>query len=108
MKISVLTCLIGLVSLTGCNDIPEVKPVDYQVLSVHPNPASEQAFISVGNQINRPYTLQVFDTKGDVILEEKSSNGQLFNVTLYNKPVGKYHVVVKTDKVVSTLLLVKI
>ena len=109
MKICFLAIVISFIALTGCNDKPEVQPNNPQILSVYPNPAVHQANISIGGQVSQPYTLQVFNTKGKVILEEQGHQGQKsYAVNLDNEQVGNFQVVLKTGNVVVTQKFIKL
>lgn len=104
-----MALVLGITTLTGCNDKPEVQPNNYQVLNVLPNPASHVATLSVGSQINQAFTLQVFDTKGQVILEKKGTKGfQQYSLNLTNEPQGNYQVILKTDNMSVTQKLIKL
>jgi hypothetical protein len=109
MKISFLALVISFIALTGCNDKPEVQPNNPQILSVYPNPAVYQVNISIGGQVSQPYTIQVFNTKGKVIREEKGNQGQKnYSVNLDNERVGNFQVVLRTGNVVATQKFVKL
>ena len=91
----------GFVFLNGCNDKPEVEPATTFDLTVYPNPATQYAIIAVRNQNNKSFTLKVFDTTGDLLLNETGNQGpQDFMLQLSDKPKGKYQVILKTDKAV--------
>ena len=109
MKKYIIGIITGLITLTGCNDKPEVQPVNYQVLQVYPNPATVMSNIRVGNQITQPYTLQVFDPNGKVILDERGNQGQQeYRIDLYEAKEGKYHVVLKAGNTITTQQLLKL
>ena len=110
MKKRIIVFAMGVIAFSGCNEKPDVQPINYPVLSVYPNPATQVAHISVGRQVNQAFTLQVFNTKGDVILEKKVDQGQQqnYSLNLYDKPAGNYQVIFKTENITITRKLLKI
>ncbi|GEO02667.1 hypothetical protein AAE02nite_03310 [Adhaeribacter aerolatus] len=108
MSKRIITFFMGVLTLTGCNDKPDVQPVNHQ-LSVYPNPAVQMANISVRGQVNQAFTLQVFNTKGEVILDKKDNQGQqTYTVNLQGEPVGNYQVILKANNQVVKQKLIKL
>lgn len=106
-----MTLLIGgLLLLTGCNDKAEVSPAyNGDKLRVYPSPAVNYAHIEVRHLDNSPFVLKVFDPKGELMLDEQGIQGfKTFNLDLSGRPKGKYQVILKTDQLVSTQVLLKI
>jgi len=109
MKKLLPVLLGGFVFLSGCNDKPEVEPANTFDLMVYPNPVVQDATITVKNQNNKSFTLKVFDTTGDLLLDETGNQGQQhFILHLSDKPKGKYQVILKTDQSVFTKTLIKL
>jgi hypothetical protein len=109
MKKRIIVFAMGVIAFSGCNDKPEVQPANYGALSVYPNPATYKAYISVGRQVTQAFTLQVFDTKGQVILEEKGNQGlQNYSVNLKGEPVGNYQIILVTNNKAVKQKLIKI
>lgn len=109
MKKNTLTLVMAIIGLIGCNDKPDIRPANDQMLSVYPNPASHMAHVVVNNQYNQTFTLQVFNIKGKIILEEKGSQSRVeYSVSLANEPVGNYQVILKTGKSVINQKLIKL
>ena len=108
MKKRIIAFAMGGLVLTGCNDKPDVQPVSYE-LSVYPNPVVHTANIAVRGQVNQAFTLQVFNTKGEVILEKNESQGQhSYALNLHGEPVGNYQVILKTNNQVVKQKLIKL
>ena len=108
MRKGIIAFFMGVLALSSCNDKPDVQPVNYQ-LSVYPNPAVQMAYISVRGQVDQAFTLQVFNTKGEVMLEKKGSQGQQnYPVNLHGKPVGNYQVILKSNNQVVKQKLIKL
>ena len=85
--------------LAGCNDKPDIRPADNQ-LAVFPNPAQDDVNIMFSNPSNGGYTLIVFDTKGEMILEKNESFPEpIYRLNISDEPVGTYHVVLKRDDI---------
>lgn len=82
----------------GCDGQPEEVQPGAQVLSVFPNPCYHNAFVSVTNSSNEPYTLKVFDPEGNKILEElaPASDFSDFTLQIDDKPEGVYHILLET------------
>jgi len=109
MKKIFIVFAMALICLIGCNDKPEIQPTNYEALSVYPNPALYITNISVGSQINGAFTLQVFNTKGKLILDEKGTQGQQrYSINLADEPAGKYQVILKTDNLTATQTILKL
>lgn len=104
-----MALMLACICLISCNDKPEVEPIRSHVLRVFPNPAFHATQISVDNNQNKPYVLQVFDTKGDLMLEQSIPDG--FNsvqLNLSDHPTGKYQVILRADQIVATCAFLKI
>lgn len=87
--------LLLLVSLVSCNNEPE-KPDFNSVLRVFPNPVQHEVHINIGNAAGEPYKLLVFDTEGDLLLEEDGNDhNPRYSVLLDGKPEGIYQVVLR-------------
>jgi len=108
MKHLLLAFTLGLCTLAGCNNIPE-EPATSQVLQVYPNPATSMAHVSFQNVSGQAFTLQIYDTKGAILLEEKGNQAgdKIFPVDLYEKPEGRYQVVLQLGEQVSTSVILK-
>lgn len=95
MKIKFL--ILAILILAACNDKPDVLPENNQ-LAVFPNPASDFVYISFANTDASAYSVVVFDTKGDIMLE-KSENATepWYQVNVSDEPAGTYHVVLEKN-----------
>lgn len=90
-------CICILVLMVACNDKPDVQPRDNS-LAVYPNPVREIAYISFANPDNSNYSVVVFDTKGDVILQKDENLAEpYYQVNVADEPIGTYHVVLKKN-----------
>jgi hypothetical protein len=99
--------LSGLFSLTGCNHKPEA-PAENYLLTVYPNPVNYEANFEVRNLNNQEYLLQVFDTKGKLLLTKTGQQDQRFSLPFDNQPKGKYQVSLKTQNAVYTKTFLKL
>lgn len=98
---------IVLLATGSCSDKPEDTSTNL-TLAVYPNPAIDQANISVRNTSLQLYTLEVFDGKGKLMMAEDVLPGQhQFSVDLRTKPSGYYHVSLVTEGDVLTQKLLK-
>ena len=98
MKNKILLCLVSLSLLFGCNDKPEVQPANDDVLIIYPNPVAQVVNIQVSRDVNQPFTLSVFNTKGKQILEEKAAiRPKYFYVNLGNEAKVKYQVILQAS-----------
>lgn len=101
--------IVAIIALIGCNDKPEVQPVNYQVLNIYPNPATNSATIAVGSQVKQPFTLRVFNTTGKIILEKQGSTGQQnYAINLADELKGRCQVKLKTADLETTQILLKL
>ncbi|TXK46465.1 T9SS type A sorting domain-containing protein [Pontibacter qinzhouensis] len=101
--------ILACICFISCNDKPDIEPITSHVLQVFPNPAFYTTQIIVDNSENKPYVLQVFDTKGKVMLERNITTGSNnFQLDLSDQPVGKYQVILKADKIVATRAFLKL
>lgn len=83
--------------LAGCNDRPDVVPQSNQ-LAVFPNPAEVEVSILFSNPDNSMYTLVVFDTRGDILLEKNENLAEpTYRVDVSDEPAGTYHVVLEKN-----------
>jgi hypothetical protein len=109
MKKSLLLLILLVNGIVSCNDKPSVEPAPNRVLSVYPNPTNNVAYVEVLNRNMQGLTLQVFNPKGELILEKTEAQEQFnYLVDLHSHPAGKFHVVLKSDKVLATQILLKL
>jgi len=93
MKFIILKIFILSLFLAGCNE-PEI-PQDSH-LTVFPNPALHQAGFNIQNPNGENYKLLVFDTGGDLIMEETGTDTSIiYYLSLDGKPKGSYTVILK-------------
>ncbi len=109
MKKSYLLLLLLLNGIMGCNDKPSIEPAPTQMLSVGPNPTTGQALAGVSNKSGQALTLQVFNPKGELVMEKTADQGNSTHfVNIHDGPAGKYQVILKSDKVLATQILLKL
>ncbi|CAN5412647.1 hypothetical protein BH23BAC1_BH23BAC1_34060 [soil metagenome] len=107
--IKILACFIIINALLACDDKPDIQPENYQLFHINSNPANAVAYINVADLKGQTYTLQVFDIKGEIILEEKENQPyKNFELQLTDRPKGKYHIILRTDRVVASQELIKL
>jgi hypothetical protein len=94
-----LNLLFLLFLATSCHKKPAVLPSAGSDLVVFPNPARNETTITVRNQGINASTVKVFDTNGEIFIQEsfRQSGGEVY-VTLIGQPAGTYHVVLETVK----------
>lgn len=109
MKKAYLLLLAGVPWLSSCNDKVQVQPATGIQVHVYPNPARERATIRLNNQTGKTFLLKAFDTKGNLLLQQKGNQPQpTFMLDLSGKPEGKYQVILETGNQVATANLLKI
>ena len=95
MRNMMLCCLLLMASLVSCNNEPDLPAVD-NILRIYPNPVKDQAHINIENAAGEPYKLLVFDTEGELLLEQDGNDhAPMYRVSLYDKPEGNYQVVLR-------------
>lgn len=93
--------------LLACSDKPDIQPQNNQI-AVYPNPVVEMAYISFENPDNGPYTLVVFDTKGQIFFEKNEALPQpQYQVNLSGEPKGIYHIILEKGNTTLIRRLVK-
>jgi hypothetical protein len=101
--------VLGMFIMASCNDKPQITPDRNMVLNVYPNPASDQASIYVRTRTNQPFHLQVFDTRGNIILEQQAGGGeQHYSLPLRGMPKGNYQVTLRVNDSLSRQKLIKL
>ena len=107
MKIVPIIFSLAFILAVGCNTPPDAELINSQLL-VFPNPAISNAVINVNPPDGKSFVLRVFDTKGEMILEESDLEAKQYYLPLDGKPDGAYHVVLKAGSSTTTQKLIKL
>ncbi len=77
----------------------KVEKLDYNsFINVYPNPSSGLVQVSLGKEISRPSSLEVYDVTGKMISRNKDLNGiKLINLDLSEFPAGMYFGKLKSE-----------
>jgi hypothetical protein len=104
-----LIAFVACTIFTACNNKPEVAPGSSPLLTVYPNPAPFNAQFVVQNNSSQPYSLLVYDSRGEKVLDQTVPPGrQQYSLPLQNAPKGTYHAILKTPAAVYRQKFAKI
>jgi PBP1b-binding outer membrane lipoprotein LpoB len=104
--IALIACSVFLIQ--GCNTPPDIVPTT-SAISVYPNPAQDVAYIMLDNTTNEAAELNVFDPKGNLILQQDIlSETYKTMLRLQQTPKGTYHIVFKRSGSTVTKRFVKL
>ncbi len=108
MKI-ISSFVLGILLLSlGCNNPPEVQPVDNQI-SVYPNPTIYAIHIRIVNPTNLPYTIHVFGTNGGALfMVDDNQSESDYEIDIADKPKGMYQVIVQKGDIKTIQRIIKI
>jgi hypothetical protein len=93
--------LFLVLALLGCNDKPDLQPIDTKILFLYPSAVLDFVFISVATTPGETYTLSVFDTSGKTLFESNVPTDRpeiLYRIPLEGKPKGNYQAILRSSK----------
>jgi len=74
------------VVLTGTND-----PAEPYSIRVFPNPATDKLMLDAKIPVDEPFTVQIFDMPGRLMLHQMMPAGNAWVLSLQDLPAGAYH-----------------
>jgi hypothetical protein len=105
----ILIAFIASALFTACNNKPDVAPGSSPLLAVYPNPTPFDAHFVVQNNGSQPYSLLVYDSRGEKVLDQSVPPGrQQYHLLLQNAPKGTYHAILNTPTAVYRQKFAKI
>lgn len=91
--------------------VPTVSPISgYSTISIFPNPATSDAFLATGEEINGPVVISIYSLDGALVVRQEAQNlqkNQWFALKTHHLPTGAYIVRLESNQFTASQKLIK-